>query len=254
MMISLKLRRSHGFIPTSSAYIDIQSSTRKQLKEFFAIGDANIAITTQDLHTTSTLSAIDFTGSCTPMPSESSSTPAWNPSSQTPMHIDQGTSSSSSIRAIESVEPEHVLLNPLLLDVVAKATVHGEIYNNQIIDVHILCIDKKIGLYRRHFKTFYHLEPGWVTPIHPSPTHDHGLLVVIEGEHCGKYIRRISHLNRNDGRVIILAVVNRTKGSADILTGEQLLLPPNVLCKSIETKKERTINDALMAPLREPFR
>lgn len=214
--------------------------------------DTDIAATTQYPDTAP--SAIDFTGSSTPMPAESSSTPAWNPSSQTPQHIGQGTSSSQSLSTSVPSQLEHILLNPLLLDVVAKATIHGGVYKNQTTDVHIARLGAKLGLFHRRNKTYYPLEPGWVTPKHPSPTHDHGLLIVIEGEHCGKYVRRISHLSRKDGPVIILAVVNRMKGCADTLTGEQLLLPPNVLCKSTELDKERKVNDDIMAPLRQPYR
>ena len=67
----------------------------------------------------------------------------------------------------------------------------------------------------------------------PNPTHNNGLLMVIEGEHCIKYVRQIHHRYHEDdgGRqtLIILVVIKKANGAADILTGEQLELGPDSL-------------------------
>jgi len=105
-------------------------------------------------------------------------------------------------------------------------------------------------------QTFY-VDPKWVTIIHPSPTRDNGLLLVIRGDHCGKYVRRIHHYYINDDRscpVMQLAVVEHVNGAADTLTGERIELLPEDLCQGFETEPEKKLNANLMTGLREQAR
>jgi hypothetical protein len=64
-----------------------------------------------------------------------------------------------------------------------------------------------------------------MSSISPNPTWDNGLLVVVEGEHCGKYVRQIHHRYHEDEcnkqALILLAVIKKVDGAADTLTGEQ---------------------------------
>ena len=53
---------------------------------------------------------------------------------------------------------------------------------------------------------------------------------------------------------MILAVVKRTAGAADILTREQLKLDASHLCVSTEMKDKKTRNDSLMLALHEQAR
>jgi hypothetical protein len=82
--------------------------------------------------------------------------------------------------------------------------------------------------------------------------------VVVEGEHCGKYVRRIHHRyheeNGNKQVLIVLAVVKKADGAPDILTGEQLELGPDSLCLASETSEEKKWNANLMNSLRENAR
>ena len=91
-------------------------------------------------------------------------------------------------------------------------------------------------------------------PQHPNPKRDNGLLVVIQGEHCGKHVRRIHHRYLDEQIKIIVAVVNRMEGAADRLTGEQLELDADQLCVSFETTDKKKQNDMLMTALREEAR
>ena len=79
--------------------------------------------------------------------------------------------------------------------------------------------------------------------------------MVIKGEHCGKYDRRIHHRYHEDngGRqtLIILVVIKKANGAADILTGEQLELGPDSLCLAIETNEEKKLNTNLKNSLCE---
>jgi uncharacterized protein (UPF0254 family) len=82
--------------------------------------------------------------------------------------------------------------------------------------------------------------------------------MVIEDEHCGKYVRRIHHRyyeeNGNKQARIMLAVVKKVDGAPDILTGERLELGPDSLCLASETKEEKKLNANLMNSLRENAR
>ena len=92
----------------------------------------------------------------------------------------------------------------------------------------------------------------------PNPTRDNGLLVVVQGEHCGKYVRRVHHRYYEDNGkkqvLVILAVVKRVDGAADTLTGEQLELDPDLLCLAFETTEDKKLNANLMNSLRENAR
>ena len=82
--------------------------------------------------------------------------------------------------------------------------------------------------------------------------------MVVEGEHCGKYVRRIHHKdneeNGNKQVLIMLAVVKKVDGAPDNLTGERLELGPHSLCLASETKEEKKLNANLMSSLRENAR
>ena len=78
-----------------------------------------------------------------------------------------------------------------------------------------------------------------MTPKHPNPTRNNGLLVVIEGAHCRKYVRRIHHRYEGEEAIVILAVVNRVIGHVDNLSGEQLELDVSHLCVCEESKEDK---------------
>ena len=85
---------------------------------------------------------------------------------------------------------------------------------------------------------------------HPNATRDNGLLVVIQGQHIGKYVRRIHHKYNNGCASMILAVVTPVDGAADTLVGEQLELDVDVLCNAVETPEQKDLNSSLRAHLR----
>jgi len=109
----------------------------------------------------------------------------------------------------------------------------------------------------RHYthKTAKGLAAPWVSSRSPNPLRDNGLLVVVEGEHCGKYVRRVHHRyyeeNGNKQVLILLAVVEKVNGAPDILTGERLELGSDSLCLASETNEEKKLNANLMNSLRE---
>ena len=168
------------------------------------------------------------------MPTETSSTsPAWDPSSRMPSHDAAYLMPSTSIinrHSISQVDQpaagpsqpqiQHVFLNPLLVGKKLYAIVNGGEYKEKSLEVSISVVHECILLEHMKYGTSYRLQPEWLTPKHPSPTHDNGLLIVIKGEHCSKYARRIHHRHNNASCTIILAVTQRVEKAADMITDE----------------------------------
>ncbi|PPQ87744.1 hypothetical protein CVT25_015172 [Psilocybe cyanescens] len=134
-----------------------------------------------------------------PMPiqlSSSALSPAWDPSSRTPLDsrtTQSWLSDSWTPPVLRPPSLTHVLLNPKLVGCKFNAVVDGGGFTNQQIAVSVDLEDSRVVLRHKKYHTWILLQPGWVTPKHPNPTHDNGLLAVIKGEHCGKYVRRIHH-------------------------------------------------------------
>ena len=110
-------------------------------------------------------------------------------------------------------------------------------------------VGRHISIRHGHYNTSEALSLEWLSPKHPHPTCDNRLLVVIKGEHCGKYVRRIHHQHKGNTPIIILAVVTRAEGVVDNLTGETLELEPEDLCVVLETKKDKKQNESVMTAL-----
>ncbi|KAF8194616.1 hypothetical protein BJ912DRAFT_924095 [Pholiota molesta] len=266
--LQVKFMRYDPNNPFSKITLDcddvVEASTQLSLLSFFGMRDPRHR-TNPDLRQTN---SGDTTGSATPMPTASSSTPAWDPSSRTPSAFDHWLLQLSPTRVQASNEnqilqsstlvlppvPQHVLLNERLVGAQLSAIVDGGSYKKQLKDVVILRVDGRLGIFHPKHKKNYPLEPHWVAPKHPSPSYDHGLLMVIQGEHCGKYVRRIAHLDRSNGVVIVLAVVNHVPNTADTLTGETLYIAPEHLCKAKEPDNDKKLNKNVMTSVRKEFK
>lgn len=159
----------------------------------------------------------------------------------------------------ESPLPDHCLLNPLLVDVEVQAHVKGGNWPNGK-QMPVWIVDKLSGgveLRGRRTRTeWLTLEPGWVTVKVPSAKLDNNLLVVIKGVHCGKFARRIHHLDNHNGPYALeVAIVTRVSGAGDQLTGEVLTLDLDHLAiVDKETEKEKAAKNVLMQELRAPWR
>jgi hypothetical protein len=97
------------------------------------------------------------------------------------------------------------------------------------------------------------MEPKWVEVKPPNPTHNNGLLIVIKGEHCGKYVCHIYHRYEIDDRqrpIMQLAVVDHRETGANVLTGEEIKLMPEYLVQSFKTDDEKQLNMNLMTAQR----
>jgi hypothetical protein len=182
----------------------------------------------------------------------SSLTPAWSPPE------DQHLATSSQISSITAGGPQHPLLDERLVGASLKVFVNdgGETYNNREVEVSIVKDEGVVSIRHDVYNTLRGLAPSWVLPKTPNPTRDNGLLMVVKGNHCGKYVRRIYHGSHSDGNGknqphILLAVVKKVDGAVDTLTGEQLELDPDSLCIAVEMSKDKKLNANLMKSLRE---
>jgi hypothetical protein len=231
---------------------------------------------------------IPTSGGTTPMPDRtSSSTPAWDPLSRTPRYSqylilflkltayktyrsmdtssltptwnppeDQPLATSSRITGKQPDRPQHYLLDKRLVGARLKVVLNnGDTGKKSEAVVSIAEVDGVVSIRREVYNTSKGVAPAWVSSISPNPTRDNGLLMVVKGDHCGKYARRIHHRyhedNGNKQAIIILAVIEKVDGAADTLTGEQLELGPDSLCLAFETSEAKKFNMDLMKTLRD---
>jgi hypothetical protein len=139
-----------------------------------------------------------------------------------------------------------------------KVVVNGDGYKNREVIISIAKSEGVVSIRHYVYTTSKGLFPEWVSSKSPNPTRDNGLLMVVKGEHCGKYVRRIHHRyhedNGNKQAFVMLAVVKKVDGAADTLTGEQFELGPDSLCLAFETNEDKKLNANLMNSLREDAR
>jgi hypothetical protein len=207
-------------------------------------------------------------GWATPMPENFSSTPAWDPSSRTP--IAPLPSEDWSLPTTATIPPSsvasnscdidlqrlssHSFLDRRLIGANLKALVNGEGHKNKEMVVTVADVKGKLCISCTHYNTSRFLQPDSVVPKHPNVTRDNGLLVVIKGAHCGKLVRRIYHQYIDGQDFIYLAVVKKVDGTANIILSERLLLSRDSLCVGVESKEEKKLNNTLMNALREDAR
>ena len=132
-----------------------------------------------------------------------------------------------------------------------KVSVTGGEHKDKEMVIAVVQVDRQLSIRFTHYKTSGSLPAEQVSPKHPNPTRDNGLLVVVSGDHCGKYVRRIHHRYEDGQAIIMLAVIHRTEDSCESLSEECLELHPDKLCVSHETKEEKQRNDGLMSDLHQ---
>jgi hypothetical protein len=154
----------------------------------------------------------------------------------------------------EESSPGKNLLDSQLLDAPLRVVVTGGSYNKKELTASIKSIDGNLRILFKCYTTWTPLQPEWVTPKAPNPMRDNGLLVVIKGAHCGKYVRRIHFHYEGDKPIMHLGVVQRFVGKVDTLTDERLELDASYLCLCDESKEDKKRNSSLMDAIREEAR
>jgi hypothetical protein len=120
--------------------------------------------------------------------------------------------------------------------------------------VSIQSTNEKLVIRWKSYNSWIPLDPEWVTPKYPNAKHDNGLMIVISGDHCGKYVRRIYHRYEGENLTVILGVVKRVAGQADTLLEERLDLEVSSLCLCMESKEDKILNKSLMDAVRTEAR
>jgi hypothetical protein len=147
--------------------------------------------------------------------------------------------------------PQHVFLNHALTDIKLKAIVDRGTFSKKEVIIAVSVVNGQLAILHTKHTTSQTLPPDWVTPKHPSASHDNGLLVVIKGEHVGKLVMRINNLRNSS--IMILAVIKKDAGHPCI-TGEQFELHTDSLCCADEPKCDKDCAKLIMKPVREAYR
>jgi len=100
----------------------------------------------------------------------------------------------------------------------------GGKHKERELSVIVSSMKGQLTFHHHKYKALEYFALELVTPKYPNPKRENGLLVVIKGEHFGKYARWIYHCFVDEEAITILAVVNRVEGQVDTLTGERLVM------------------------------
>ncbi|KAF5365084.1 hypothetical protein D9758_010988 [Tetrapyrgos nigripes] len=163
-------------------------------------------------------------------------------------------SSDSSSISLGSTEPDisgHWILDPRLRGKKIAATAHGGGYiNKDVTVIPTTSDDGEAHIVREFYNKRYSIQSRWLYPQHPNGARYNGLMVIIGGEHVGKYVRRYNHTRFNS---VYVEVVEHVEGRRDIPTGERLVLEVHDLCMAFETMKDRHLNHEVLKARRDPF-
>jgi len=89
---------------------------------------------------------------------------------------------------------------------------------------------------------------------HPNPTRTDSLLVVINGEHLGTFVHRVTNEGPGAEGLAVCRVVIRKQGSRDTVTDMTLKLPGKDLAIVKEMDEERKLNRGILAAERKAAR
>ncbi|KAF9044268.1 hypothetical protein BJ165DRAFT_1528826 [Panaeolus papilionaceus] len=160
--------------------------------------------------------------------SAGNATPPWNPKAiAAPLWLPL-PSLSTSLHAAIPPALSHPLLNRHLLNVPLKVKLTGGSFNGMDVVTSLKDISGTLGLFYIAQNKNTPIQPSWVTLRHPNPRRDNGLLVVVEGEHCGRFVHWIRHVDWTGvGMIIIVALMEHVAGQQDKIAGE-LEFKPNI--------------------------
>ena len=93
-------------------------------------------------------------------------------------------------------------------------------------------------LYTTH-KTTYVVDPNWVTILHPNVKATNALLVVLEGEHTGRFALRICQTHRGSKTMALVAIIDCAAGMQPNQTRIEVALSAEDLAIVQEMKVEK---------------
>jgi hypothetical protein len=103
---------------------------------------------------------------------------------------DQPLATSSRIATKQPERPQHPLLDERLIGARLKVIVDNVDTGKKRESVVLIAnVDGVVRIVQEVYNTSNGLVPAWVSSTSPNPLCDNGLLMVVKGEHCGKYVR-----------------------------------------------------------------
>ncbi|KAK0231692.1 hypothetical protein EDD85DRAFT_112385 [Armillaria nabsnona] len=163
--------------------------------------------------------------------------PAWDPHSDMP----RGHFTSSSSVAVE----QHWSLDPRLEGIAIRVYFDNNHEKNRDVIVTPELYEGRLQLRKKQQRSRVTVSPSRISPMHPN-TRDYGRWVVIQGEHCGKYVRatQFKHLSKDILQWQLFVVVP-CKKEVDTVTGEEILVNSDALCLVPESAESKKLNKSL---------
>ncbi|KAG5646854.1 hypothetical protein H0H81_008121 [Sphagnurus paluster] len=211
--------------------------------------------------------------SSTPGRYPSTSTAAWDPSSATPVYnaslssrwvtststsreeISTGASfwdatGSSGVDSLPApilppcapAPPTHILLDPRLENVKVQAKVTSIDYKDKQLVVWGTVLVGRRRIMHAVRGVVKDLTGATVVLEVLNTTHTDSRLVVINGEHTGTFMRRVTHEGTGANSIAVCRVVVLNEGSMDTVTDRELKLPATDLALIKETDEEKKAN------------
>ncbi|THU84744.1 hypothetical protein K435DRAFT_971030 [Dendrothele bispora CBS 962.96] len=236
---------------SSSSNFESSSNTSHSWDYVLSAGSSGTAVTTSTSQTSPPPSSLSSWSSSYSYTSASSSASSifGQRRSNSPSSYSQG--SAVSLGSLNPDVPDSWILDERLVGKEIIVTPRNGRWKNRDIRVApTRGVDGQIEIVRIHYKKRYTFDPGLIFPKKPNFARDNGLLVVTEGDHTGKFVRRINHTLNGD---MLVRVVHHAEGNEDSLTGEELRLNPGVLCLAFESRDDRARNKGVTRVERNKF-
>jgi hypothetical protein len=157
------------------------------------------------------------------------------------------------LAAPRSVITEHILFRPHLLDIKVQATVTGGQFNLSKVFVSSTMHEGKQQIIYKANRKIHVLDPNWVTIIHPNIKQTDALLVVLEGEHAGRFGLRICH-SRSHSDTALVHIINGIEDSTPSQSGIEVRIPATHLAIVFETKEEKRLHTECVQERRKETR
>ena len=169
-------------------------------------------------------------------------------------HQSGTTTAQPIIPAPGTVIAEHVLFSANLLDVKIQVKVTGGQFKLSKAFVSSTMHEGKQRIIYQANRKIYVLDPTWVTIIHPNIKHTDALLIVLEGEHAGRFALRICHSRSHSEPTALVSIINRVDSSRPSQTGIEVHIPEKYLAIVFETKEEKKWHAECMQSRRKETR
>ena len=87
----------------------------------------------------------------------------------------------------------------------------------------------------------YVVDPNWVTILHPNVKATDALLVVLEGEHAGRFALLICQTHRSSKTMALVAIIDHAAGMQPNQTRIEVALPAEdlVIVQEMKVEKDR---------------